>query len=537
MKEITTNSMTFEDLRKGDEYVYVDKTEYIYSLVSKRLKNYYFISRPRRYGKSLMCSTLQALFEGKRELFKGLYIDSTDYSFEKYPVLHFNFAKMNTSESIDYERFLKSFQDAIIREAKHNGITVEREEPCDMLLSIMDEVNKKLVIIIDEYDTPIIHTYKNIELVNEIRDCLSSFYSIIKNSDDKVRFFFLTGITKFSNMSIFSQMNNLTDLTFDKNYASAFGYTEEELESNFSEYIDEYMKRDDREYETREEFLSAIRDYYDGYRFSYRNDIKVYNPVSVGMFFNSGCEFESYWIETGASTLAVDLARNYHLGNIIKEEPMIGLDVLYTFDYGLLASKDLDDSQVLALIYFTGYLTILEGDSTALTLTFPNKEVRDAFTLSLMKQYSGGKDLSIFLIKGRQAVSEGSMENLIKAMNAYFAKIPYVVLEKEIGYEAMLYSYFLLFGVKELRAEETTTLGRIDVVIEEKSDVYVIEIKVDQSVDDALGQIKEKRYYEKYINTDKVIHIIGVNFSSDNRQISDWKEEVIDKTKEPTYLG
>ncbi len=335
-----------------------------------------------------MCSTLHCLFEGKRELFKGLYIDSTDYSFEKYPVLHFNFAKINTGASISYEHFLKSFQDAIIREAKKNGITTQREEPCDMLLSIMDEVDKKIVIIVDEYDTPIIHTYKNKDLADKIRDCLSSFYSVIKNTNEKIRFFFLTGITKFSNLSIFSQMNNLTDLTFNPNYASAFGYTEEELLSNFSEYIDEYMSREDKDYETREDFISAIRDYYDGYRFSYRSEKKVYNPVSVGMFFNSGCEFESYWIETGASTLAVDLAKNYHLGNIITENPIIGLDVFCTFDYGSLASTELDDSQVLALIYFTGYLTILDGDSTALTLTFPNKEVRNSFTLSLMKQYS-----------------------------------------------------------------------------------------------------------------------------------------------------
>ncbi len=533
MKRIAVSNPSFEEVRSNN-CIYVDKTKYIYNLVNDKINYYYFISRPRRYGKSLMCSTLQCLFEGKREFFKGLYIDSTDYSFEKYPVLHFNFADINTKS---YEKFLEIFQNRIIEEAEKNGVSIERNEPSEMLYSVLRKLEKKAVIIADEYDSPIIDTYKNIKLADEIRDTLSAFYSVIKNKNEKIRFFFLTGITKFSNMSIFSKMNNLIDLTFDKKYASAFGYTEEELEQNFSEYIDEYMKRDDREYETREEFISAIRDYYDGYRFSYKCETRVYNPVSVGMFFNSGCEFESYWIETGASTLAVDLARNYHLGNIIRENPMIGLDVFYTFDYSSLASIELDDSQILALIYFTGYLTILEGDSTALTLTFPNKEVRNAFTLSLMKQYSGGKDLSVFLIKGRQAAKEGDMPSLIKTMNAYFAKIPYVVLEKEIGYEAMLYSYFLLFGVKELRAEETTTLGRIDVVIEEKSDVYVIEIKVDQSVDDALGQIKEKRYYEKYINTDKVIHLIGVNFSSDNRQISDWKEEIVDKTKEPTYLG
>ena len=536
MKKINVDRSSFEELREMD-CIYVDKTEYVYNLVKDMSSSYYFISRPRRYGKSLMCSTLHCLFDGKRELFKDLYIDKTDYSFERFPVLHFNFAKVNSGATISYEKFLKSFQDAVTREARNNGITVEREEPCDMLLSIMDQLDKKVVIIVDEYDTPILHTYRNLDVADRIRDCLSSFYSVIKNTSEKVRFFFLTGITRFSNMSIFSQMNNLKDLTFHKDYASAFGYTEDELELNFSEYIDTYMKKDDRKYETREDFLSAVRDYYDGYRFSYKTPVKVYNPVSVGFFFDEDCSFQNYWIGTGASTLAVDLAKDYHLGSMITEDPVVGLDVFSTFDYSNFASRALDDSQVLALIYFTGYLTIKDGDDTSLTLTFPNREVRNAFTLSLMKQYAGGKDLSKFLTFGKEAVRKGDISSLVKAMNAYYDKIPYVVLRKEIGYEAMFYSYFLLLGVDKIIVEEPTTIGRIDAVIEAKTDVYVIEIKVNQSAEKALRQIREKRYYGKYINTDKIIHIAGLDFSSKTRQITDWREEVIDKTKEPTYLS
>ena len=483
-----------------------------------------------------MCSTLHALFDGKRELFKDLYIDKTDYSFEKYPVLHFNFAKINSGATISYEKFLKSFQDAVLREARNNGITVERKEPCDMLLSIMDELEKKVVIIVDEYDTPILHTYKNLEAADRIRDCLSSFYSVIKNTSEKVRFFFLTGITKFSNMSIFSQMNNLTDLTFDKDYASAFGYTEEELESNFAEYIDEYMKRDDREYETRENLLSAVRDYYDGYRFSYENTVKVYNPVSVGFFFNGGCSFKNYWINTGSSTLAVDLAKDYHLGKIITDDMKIGLSVMSTFDYSSLASKSLNSSQVLALIYFTGYLTIKHWDGRSLSLSFPNNEVRLSFTESLMNLYSG-LDTSIYLSDAYSAISNQDIERLVTVMNAYYEKIPYVVQTKEVGYQSMFYAFFLLLGVDSIIVEETTTLGRIDVLITTETDAWVIEIKVDQSADTALRQIKEKRYYGKFINTDKTIHTAGLDFSSETRQITDWKQEVIDKTKESTYLG
>lgn len=332
-------------------------------------------------------------------------------------------------------------------------------------------------------------------------------------------------------------MNNLKDLTFDKNYAAAFGYTEKELEDNFSEYIDAYMSSDDREYKTREDFLSAVRDYYDGYRFSYETGVKVYNPVSIWFFFGGNCSFENYWINTGASTLAMELAKEYHLGKIITENPIIGLDSLSSFEYSQLASHSLDDSQILALIYFTGYLTIKEGDSTALTLTFPNMEVREAFTLSLMRKYSGGADLSVFIVKGREAIRTRDMALLVRAMNAYYEKIPYVVLTKEIDYEAIFYSYFLLLGVKEITAEETTTIGRIDVVIEAGEDVYAIEIKVDQSVETALEQIKNNRYYAKYINTEKCIHIVGMDFSSKKRMISDSREEIIDNTVGKDYLN
>lgn len=187
-------------------------------------------------------------------------------------------------------------------------------------------------------------------------------------------------------------MNNLTDLTFNKKYAAAFGYTEEELESNFSQYIDEYMSRKDREYATREDFLDAVRTFYDGYRFSYESDVKVYNPVSIGTFFDEDCSFKNYWVETGgASTLAVDLARDYNLETIILDSVKLDAESIVSFDYLQLSQKAIDSSQILALILFTGYLTIKEGTRNVLTLTFPNIEVRMSFTQSLVKRYSGIK--------------------------------------------------------------------------------------------------------------------------------------------------
>ncbi len=534
MKRITVNVCSFEDMRTKGDYIYVDKTKYVHNLVKDELNNYYFLSRPRRYGKSLMCSTLHALFEGKSELFKGLYIDNTDYSFEKYPVLHLNFANINTE---DYESFLDDFQIALVKEARKNGVKVKKSRPSTMLSSFLDQIEMKAVIIIDEYDSPIIDSYLDKEKCDRIRNTLSTFYTVIKNNDDKVRFFFITGITKFSNMSIFSKMNNLTDLSMNDDYAAAFGYTQEELEAYFSAYIDEYMNRDDREYETREEFLEAVRDYYDGYLFSPDSSVRVYNPVSIGTFFNSKCRFRSYWVHTGASTLAVNLARDYNLERIMTGDVEIGMNSIDTFDYSHLREKALKDGQVLALIYFAGYLTIRSGSSNTLHLTFPNTEVRVAFTQGLVERFTG-IDTSIFAERAVQAVRSGKAEEIARVMNAYMKEYQYDTLDKaEKGYQEMFFSFFLMIGGVRVSAEESTLNGRSDILLTIKRDVYIIEMKVDESAEKALEQIHEKGYYDRYINTDKTIHLIGLNFSSEKRQIDSWVKETVDKTKEPTYLG
>jgi len=533
-KIIPVSNPIFENLRQDDDCIYVDKTEYVYRLVSDRINRYYFISRPRRYGKSLMCSTLHSLFEGKRELFRGLYIDSTDYSFEKYPVLHLNFAGFSTE---NYEAFLDDFQIALVNEARKNGVKVKKSRPSTMLSSFLNQTEKQAVIIVDEYDSPIIDSYMDKEKCDRIRDSLSTFYTVIKNSVDKVRFFFITGITKFSNMSIFSKMNNLTDLSMNDDYAAAFGYTQEELENYFSEYIDAYMARDDREYETRGEFLEAVRDYYDGYLFSPDSTVRVYNPVSIGTFFNNKCRFRSYWVNTGASTLAVSLARDYNLERIMTDDVELEMEGINTFDYSYLREKKLNDSQVLALIYFTGYLTIKSGSSNVLCLTFPNTEVREMFTKNLVAMFTGIKT-SIFADRAVQAVRSGDVSEIARVMNAYMKEYQYDTLDKaEKGYQEMFFSFFLMIGGVRVSAEDRTLIGRSDILLTLKRDVYIIEMKVDESAEKALEQIHEKGYYDRYINTEKTIHLIGLNFSSEKKQIDAWKQETVDKTKEPSFLG
>ena len=529
MKKTASVISSFEELRKDDEYVYVDKTEYIYPLVNDRINYYYFISRPRGFGTSLMCSTLEALFEGKRELFKGLYIDGTDYSFEKYPVLHFDFSRLETKT---YGNFLDSLQRTIISEAERNGLTVGKDAPSSMLREVLSKAGMKVVIIIDEYDAPLIGLRTNTELADRIWNEFLCFYAVIRN-DCRIRFCFITGTT----MTVFSEMDTLINLTFDPDFASAFGYTAEELEAYFSPYIDDYMSRPDREYETRKELLMAVEDYYGGYRFSYGSEVRVCNPVSVGMLFRSGCVFEPYWVNTVAGAETVNLAAALIPGSIAGENFSLCTYFISFFDYRNLAIHSTDVSIVINLLFVAGYLTIKDGDAFALTLTFPNMEVRTAFTKSLIRQYAGGADISNDITMARNALNDRDIPALVRAMNAFYEKIPSSVLSKEIGYQGMFYAFFLLFGVESITAEEATTLGRIDVTITLPGDVYVIEIKVNHSVKKALEQIRNKRYYAKYINTDKRIHIVGLNFTSRSRKISSYREEIIDKTKEPTFLG
>ena len=525
MKEmITTGVSSFEEIIQND-YLYVDKTEYIYNLVSKRLNNYYFISRPRRFGKSLMCSTLEALFEGKRELFKGLYIDSTDYDFKPYPVLYFNFANMPLDEG--WEVFKINFQMKIAQEAKKLGYGLTLNSPATMLEEFFNWLdNKQVAIIIDEYDAPLIHSL-NLDWAKNVRSTFNAFYATIKNATCPIRFLFITGVTKFSNLSLFSAMNNLDDISLYPEYADMFGYNEEEVEHYFSEYIDEYLERDNKEYDSRDEFMATIRNYYDGYLFSPYSSVRVYNPVSLGKFFTNKCVFENYWGQTGpGSTLAVELAKEYGLESIIGTyEPVVGKTSLTSFDLFSLKGHNLSREQVLALLFFSGYLTIKKGGPYSFVLAFPNAEVRTTFTNDLSMRYCN-INLETYLEDAINALAADDINSVVKTLNKYYKQHPYSFLGSEKSFQQAFYSFFLMFRDVEVRAEEETLLGRCDVVLCFKNDVYIIEMKVDKSADDAISQIKEKRYFDKY-EGDKKVHLIGLSFSSKEKLIEDWKEEIL----------
>ena len=530
MKQAQTGIQEFRDLIESDS-LYVDKTEYIAQLLQMG-RQYYFISRPRRFGKSLFCSTLASLFKGEKELFNGLYIYDK-YDFEPYPVLSFNFAGQSISS---IERFTERIAWNIQRYGRIYGVDMVGDDPAflleQLLIGIQENTGKQAVIIIDEYDSPI--TTAIIEkkpFVDEIRSILNSLYSTIKNSSQYIHFFFITGVVKLSNLSIFSAMNNLVDLSMDKDFAGAFGYTDEELDEYFGEGIDEYLEANPGVYRSRDEFREKIREYYDGYRFSYKSETRVYNPVSIGFFFYKGCEFENYWIWTGSTSSAIALARNTDLSKLFMTDEMRAtLDSFAAFDISDISRRNVQERKALAMLYYTGYLSIEHYDEPYLYLSFPNKEVAASFTNLLLERYSSNKDFEFdgWAKQFYKACSSGNEENLMKKLTEYFNAFSYELIgdEKERFYHAIFHAVFFLTGVYSL-TEDRGLRGRADEVVITDDTLWIFELKVDGSAEEAIEQIEAKGYADKYADMVKRRHLkvrkVGISFSSETRSIAEWK--------------
>ena len=531
MKGITTDNSSFELFRKYDA-LYVDKTEFICRLLSVWPKRFFFISRPRRFGKSLFCDTLRNVFEGNKELFRGLYIYDK-HDFEPYPVLSFNFAGQSISS---IERFTERIAWNIKRYGKIYGVDMVGDDPAflleQLLIGIAENTGKKAVIIIDEYDSPI--TTAIIEkkpFVDEIRSILNSFYSTIKNSNQYIHFFFMTGVVKLSNLSIFSAMNNLVDLSMKEEFAGAFGYTDEELDEYFGEGIDEYLEANPGKYKSREEFREKIRSYYDGYRFSPESETRVYNPVSIGFFFNDGCKFDNYWIQTGATSFAVALARNVDLSKILSSQELKTTAAAFsTFDISDIREKNLTERKMIAMLYYTGYFSIESYDEPYIHLSFPNAEVAASFVNHLLEQYSSDRNMEFdgWAKEFYDACQYGNEENLLRKLTEYFDAFSYELIgnEKEKFYHAIFHAIFFLTGVYSI-TEDRGLRGRADEVVITSDSLWIFELKVDESAEDALRQIEDKGYSDKYadmINRRKLkVHKVGISFSSETRSIAEWK--------------
>ena len=531
MKGITTDNSSFELFRKYDA-LYVDKTEFICRLLSVWPKRFFFISRPRRFGKSLFCDTLRNVFEGNRELFKGLYIYDK-HDFEPYPVLSFNFAGQSISS---IERFTERIAWNIKRYGKAYGVDMVGDDPAflleQLLIGIAENTGKKAVIIIDEYDSPI--TTAIIEkkpFVDEIRSILNSFYSTIKNSNQYIHFFFMTGVVKLSNLSIFSAMNNLVDLSMKEEFAGAFGYTDEELDEYFGEGIDEYLEANPGKYKSREEFREKIRSYYDGYRFSPESETRVYNPVSIGFFFNDGCKFDNYWIQTGATSFAVALARNVDLSKILSSQELKTTATAFsTFDISDIREKNLTERKMIAMLYYTGYFSIESYDEPYIHLSFPNAEVAASFVNHLLEQYSSDRNMEFdgWAKEFYDACKDGNEENLVRKLTEYFDAFSYELIgdEKEKFYHAIFHAIFFLTGIYSI-TEDRGLRGRADEVIITSDSLWIFELKVDASAEDALRQIEDKGYADKYADMierrNLKVHKVGISLSSKTRSIAEWK--------------
>ena len=524
-KFYTSNNASFGILRGGG-YLYVDKTRFLYDLVIQE-GNMFFCARPRRFGKTLTVSTLEAIFQGKRELFKGLYIDSSDYDWKTYPVIHVNFADCSEKSGQELDDWIRDLLVAIGRKYQ---IVLDPHKPCRIafknLLDAFQNRGEKVVILIDEYDKVVSDNLYNPEL-SDLQDVLSSFYSVIKAYDSIIRFAFLTGVTKYAKLSVFSGMNNLRDISLDDSYASMFGYTQEELEQNFAPYIEKGLKNSGMD---RNVYLSKLKRMYDGYRFSSGGE-SVYNPVSVGSFFSAGgTNFAPYWAETGNTKLLLDVARkvDFNLATDL-EEPV---STSSSFDITRLTQSDVSSDDLKWLLYQSGYLTIgriqVIDDNLFYYLTFPNKEVAQAFCSSLLSAYTKGKMTGTYLPSlMMEALEKDDLAFFMDKLKSVYASLSYPTKPTEFVFSMALGVFLFFCNPSAITNEEHTSIGRIDMVFRLEKAIYIFEYKVDQEPEVALKQIKDKHYADRFKAEGKAIHLVGISFSSKTRNISGWKEESI----------
>ncbi|NMA19284.1 MAG: ATP-binding protein [Lentisphaerae bacterium] len=519
MKKLTSSVYSLEKLIEND-FLYVDKTEYIWKLVDSAPASY-FMARPRRFGKSLTVSTLKAVFQGRKELFKGLAIHDKEYDWKEYPVIHLDLANCDAKTPASLRKYLACI---LAWAAAEHDVEVEIQE--DGLASSFEALIKGIgnrmpvVILLDEYDKPILNTI----LTPEARECLTilkGFYSTIKKCESLEHFVFVTGVTKFSHVSIFSDLNNLTDITMHADYATMFGYTQEEFEKYFSNHIENVARKMGI---SREELLPEIITWYDGYRF-HENADSVYNPVSLALFFVNGGEFNNYWFDTGTPSFLIELIKknNFSFENILAHP------------VSKMAFKAFEVTQIdpLSLLLQTGYLTIKSMERRFnmpwYWLDFPNQEVGMSFNTYLLKAYAGTSDAEVTNFCGRiaEALVSGDVESLRKVLEVFFAGFPYDLHQKnENNFQNIFYSLFRLLGYY-IEAESRTNNGRIDAVVKTDQWIYLFEFKIDKNADGALSQIKNKDYVRKYMLSGKKVMLIGASFDTSNGKLSDWQTEFL----------
>ncbi|BBE30415.1 ATPase AAA [Tepiditoga spiralis] len=511
MKKLPIGVQDYKKIKEGN-YTYIDKTKYILDLISSEAP--IFLSRPRRFGKSLTISTLYYLFKGEKDLFKGTYIYDK-WEFKEYPVIRINLLDVATD---NVERMKESLTKIIKLEGNRNGIEITETDYKFAFNELIIKLSQKerVVILVDEYEKPILDNINNKEKAEKYREILRDFYVSIKSKDEYIKFVFMTGITKFTKTGVFSALNNLNDISLDKAYAQMLGYTQEELESNFKEHIKETAIEMNME---EKELLKNLKMYYNGFSFDGENS--VYNPFSILQFFKKR-EFENYWFESGSPSFLYE----YIKGKKIRYEDLVKYPVS-KLDF---STREIEEAN--ASIFFTqaGYLTFKGKEKYGMEyeylLDYPNIEVKNSFSKMILEanyELERGKIKEINKTIWK-AIKEKDIEGIIKEIKRIISAIPYNLHKKEESYyHSLIYTILASAGLN-VTAEELTNLGRSDIVIEE-DDIYIMEIKIDKSAEKALNQIKEMKYYEKYKG--KEVYIIGININSEKRNIDEYKIEKI----------
>lgn len=502
---------SFEVMRSNG-FIYVDKTRYIETII--RGSQYYFLGRPRRFGKSLFLSTLKCFFEGKRKLFKGLYIDTIDWDWQPYPVLYMDLNVEKYKDRVDLRAVVSNMLD---RWEKEYGVTRTSDNVSIRFSNIIrgayETTGKRVVILVDEYDKPLVGSLHDAENFDYYRNELAALYSNFKSSADYLRLVFMTGVSRFGHLSVFSGLNNILDVSFDDRYSAVCGISETELVEYFDAGINSLVARHCK---SREEILSDLKSWYDGYRFScYGED--MYNPYSIVCVMDSK-EFRNYWIRSGQPTLLVeqlkrmDVSLKALLNTECSVESLIGLD--------------LDRPSPIALVYQTGYLTIKEYDKEfdLVTLGLPNKEVTDGFMRYLLPNYVNMRDNTVESVikQFMRDLVKGDADAFMKRLQSFFSSVSYEMrIDDERNFHNALLILMKLIGLY-VDAEYRTSDGRIDILLQTDRFIYIIELKSDHTAEAALRQIDNKHYELPFVCDGRKIIKIGVNFSTKMRTIKDW---------------
>lgn len=503
---------SFEKLRRGD-FVYVDKTALVYRLTSNPTP--YFLSRPRRFGKSLLLSTMEAYFLGKRDLFKGLAIEQLETEWATHAVLHLslNAERYDSRESLEnmLEYQLRGWE----RIYGTSGIATSFSTRfTEVIKAAYEQTGRGVVVLIDEYDKPLLRSFDNPALQQEFRILLTAFYTVLKDADPWLRFVFITGVTKFAQMGIFSNLNQLNDISFNEKYATLCGMTWEEIEANFAPELAALAEKNGQ---TQEETTARLTRQYDGYRFSQGNVPGMFNPFSVLSVLENQA-YKNYWFATGTPTF---------LANMLRETDfdLRNLDGVQVTEASLTDDRA-DARNPVPMIYQSGYLTIKDYNERfqEYTLGFPNDEVRYGFLNFITPFYTPVRetDTAFYIGKFIRELESGDVEAFLTRMRAFFADIPYELNDRtERHYQVIFYLIFKLIG-QYAGAEVRSATGRADAVVQTADTVYVFEFKLRGTAEEALAQIDERGYLIPYAADGRRLVKVGAEFSATERNLSRW---------------